>query len=239
VGDEIVPEGKWAFDDEVTEVFEDMLRRSIPQYEVMRRAVFDLACCFAERKAESWVVDLGCSRGDTLAPLVEKYGDRLRYFGCDVSEPMLEACRLRFDPWIRRGLVQIDNLDLRYEYPAIAAQVTTAILCVQFIPLEYRQRVVSDVYRWTNPGGAFIVVEKVLGNSALVNDLMVGEHEAMKSSNGYTREQIDRKRLSLEGVMVPVTSKWNEELLHQAGFRDVDCFWRWMNFAGWIAVKGS
>ncbi|GAB7188362.1 hypothetical protein ATKI12_8193 [Kitasatospora sp. Ki12] len=29
----------------------------------------------------------------------------------------------------------------------------------------------------------------------------------------------------------------NVELLGQAGFQRVDCFWRWMNFAGWIAVK--
>ena len=50
-------------------------------------------------------------------------------------------------------------------------------------------------------------------------------------------DDIDRKALSLEGVLVPVTAKWNEELLQMAGFRQVDCFWRWMNFAGWIAIK--
>lgn len=59
----------------------------------------------------------------------------------------------------------------------------------------------------------------------------------LKASNGYTQEQIERKRLSLEGVLVPVTAKWNEELLRMAGFVHVDSFWRWMNFAGWVAVK--
>lgn len=237
--DEVVPQGKWRFDEQVTDVFEDMLRRSIPQYDVMRQAVFNLACSFIDRAKEGGVVDLGCSRGDTLSPLIEKYRDRLSYYGCDVSDPMLAACRLRFDPWIRRGVAQVSNLDLRCDYPAIPARVTTAVLCIQFIPLEYRQRVLSEVYHWTIPGGAFIMVEKVLGNSSLMNELMVDEYLTMKSSHGYTQEQIDRKRLSLEGVLFPVTSKWNEELLLQAGFRDVDCFWRWMNFAGWIAVKGN
>lgn len=23
----------------------------------------------------------------------------------------------------------------------------------------------------------------------------------------------------------------------RAGFKHVDCFWRWMNFGGWVAVK--
>jgi tRNA (cmo5U34)-methyltransferase len=43
--------------------------------------------------------------------------------------------------------------------------------------------------------------------------------------------------MSLEGVLVPVTARWNEELLHQEGFASVDCFWRHLNFAGWVAVK--
>ncbi|MGH3921557.1 MAG: hypothetical protein ACRDS1_01640 [Pseudonocardiaceae bacterium] len=42
----------------------------------------------------------------------------------------------------------------------------------------------------------------------------------------YTQEEIDRKRLSLEGVLVPVTAKWNVEMLRAAGFQQVDCFWR-------------
>jgi 4-aminobutyrate aminotransferase/(S)-3-amino-2-methylpropionate transaminase len=38
-------------------------------------------------------------------------------------------------------------------------------------------------------------------------------------------------------VLVPLTARWNEEALLSAGFREVDSFWRWMNFAGWVAVK--
>jgi len=34
--DEVMPEGKWEFDESVTAVFENMLERSIPQYELMR-----------------------------------------------------------------------------------------------------------------------------------------------------------------------------------------------------------
>ena len=34
-----------------------------------------------------------------------------------------------------------------------------------------------------------------------------------------------------------VTARWNEEVLHQEGVMSVNCFWRHLKFAGWVAVK--
>ena len=55
--------------------------------------------------------------------------------------------------------------------------------------------------------------------------------------NGVGRIQIADKRKSLEGVLVPITAKWNENLLKECGFKQIDCFWRCLNFAGWVAIK--
>jgi tRNA (cmo5U34)-methyltransferase len=81
------------------------------------------------------------------------------------------------------------------------------------------------------------LIEKVLGESTLLDETMIKLYYEMKIAHGYSQESIDRKRLSLEGVLVPLTSSWNEALLGNAGFNVVDCFWRWMNFAAWVAVK--
>lgn len=233
--DNTIPSGKWAFDSEVASVFEDMLARSIPQYEVMRKACFDLACKF--RQENTSIIDLGCSRGDALDPLIKKYGCHNRFIGVEVSGPMLEIVSARYKEYIDSGVVIIRNNDLRKEFPPFAASVIQSVLTIQFTPIEYRQEIIQRVYNHLLPGGAFIFVEKVLGYSAALNGLMVDLYLQMKSNNGYTQEQIDRKKVSLEGVLVPVTAKWNEELLYMAGFKQVDCFWRWMNFAGWVGVK--
>ena len=37
--DKTIPKGKWEFDKDVTKVFDNMLSRSIPQYNVMRDLV--------------------------------------------------------------------------------------------------------------------------------------------------------------------------------------------------------
>jgi len=226
---------RWVFDDEVTRVFDDMLARSIPQYETMRRAVFDVACQFARPHTD--IVDLGCSRGEAMAPLVNRYGAQCRFVAVETSPPMLAAVRERYKGYVDAGVVDVRDMDLKEEYPPVHASVTLSVLTLCFVPIECRQRLVRDAFRYTALGGALIIVEKILGATADLDEAMVNLYYEMKRRNGYTEGEIERKRLSLQGVLVPVTARWNEEMLRMAGFREVDCFWRWMNFAGWVAVK--
>lgn len=230
-----MPEGRWAFDEGVTDVFEDMLRRSIPQYDEMRKVVLSVGSRYVQRNTD--IVDIGCSRGDALAGFVKRFGAYNRFVGIEVSEPMAKVFRERFAPYAMSGIVSLDQRDLRTSYPPVQSSLTLSILTLQFIPIEHRQRLVSDIYESTKPGGAVIVVEKILGASSTLNAMMVDLYYDMKRANGYTQESIDRKRLALEGVLVPLTARGNEELLAAAGFTKVDCIWRWLNFAGWVAVR--
>lgn len=121
--------------------------------------------------------------------------------------------------------------------PKAKASLVLSILTLQFTPIEYRQKILNNIYDSLENGGAFILVEKVLGNTDEIDSMLVDEYYKLKKENDYTQEQIQTKRKSLEGVLVPVTAKWNEDLLHNTGFTKVDCFWRCLNFAGWIAIK--
>ena len=235
--DIVMPEGAWEFDAEVAAVFDDMLARSIPQYEVMRRAVYDLACAYLQ--PHTAVIDMGASRGEASAALIEKFAMRNRFFLTDVSEPMLHIMRERFEHYININSVAVSYCDLRHQLPPADASVIMSILTLQFTPIEYRQQIAKRVFDSLLPGGVFILVEKILGDTAIIDEMLVKQYYKLKADNGYSDEQIERKKLSLEGVLVPVTDRWNVELLRSAGFRNIDCFWRWMNFAGWIAVKGN
>jgi tRNA (cmo5U34)-methyltransferase len=233
----VAEQQKWTFDAAVVACYDDMLERSIPQYAVMREAVTTLALHFAQ--PHTTVLDLGCSQGGALAPIMARLGANYAYHGVDSSEPMLLAARQRFATSIEQGQCVIDACDLRANYPAVEASVTLAILTLQFIPPEHRQKLVQQMYDHTRPGGACLVVEKVLGSSAAIDTLMVATYYGMKAENGYSAEQIQSKRAALEGVLMPLTAPWNEDLLRMAGFRQIDCFWRWMNFTGWVAIKDA
>src|SRR5205823_2452081 len=177
-----VPDGRWRFDDEVTRVFDDMLERSIPQYDTMRRLVFQVGKRFVQ--PDGLIVDLGSSRGEALAPFVRTFGDTASYVGVEVSRPMLEACGRRFARELSTGRMSLLDLDLRTEYPDVRVTLTLSVLTLQFVPIEYRPRIVRDVYDHTVPGGGFILVEKVLGNSATTDRLMTDLYYDLKRVNG-------------------------------------------------------
>lgn len=226
---------QWAFDERVTEQFDQMLSRSIPHYALMRQCCYGLGKQFVQRGTD--VVDIGCSRGEAIQPFIDDFGATIRYALIEASTPMVETVRARYKTWTDSNLMRIYHADLKEFYPNVQASLTLSVLTLMFIPIEYRHTLLRKIFNSTNTGGAFILVEKILGNSAALNDSFCNSYHALKLSHGYSTEEVERKKLALEGRLVPITAAWNEELLHGAGFSQVDCFWRWMNFAAWIAIK--
>lgn len=234
--DNVMPTGKWEFDQEVTNCFEEMLKRSIPAYADMRDLVTRIGKRYVKRKTA--IVDLGCSTGEAIKPFIQAFGAQNQYKLYDVSKPMLEKARERYMNWMNVGLLDVQEMDIRNGLPKnIYASLILSVLTLQFTPIEYRQKIISSIYDSLEPGGALILVEKVLGTNYTLDSMLVDEYYKIKAENAYTQEQILAKRKSLEGVLVPITAKWNEDLLKDSGFSSVDCFWRYLNFAGWVAIK--
>lgn len=234
--DNVMPTGKWEFNQEVTNCFDEMLERSIPAYSDMRELVTKIGERYVKRKTV--IVDLGCSTGEAINPFIKKFGSQNQYKLYDVSQPMLEETRKRYNGWIKEGIVDVQEFDIRNGLPDhMYTSLVLSVLTLQFTPIEYRQKIISSIYNSLDSGGALILVEKVLGSDYTLDSMLVDEYYKMKSDHAYTQEQIAAKRKSLEGVLVPITAKWNEDMLKQTGFRSVDCFWRYLNFAGWVAIK--
>lgn len=226
---------KWTFDAETAASWTDIVSRSIPQHDDMRELTAALASRFSQD--DTWIVDLGCSLGESLDGIIRRRGPRNRYMGIDNSVPMLDAARKRLAVEIDAGLVDLRTLDLRSEYPRVKNSVTLSVLTLQFIPTEYRQAIIQRVYNELLPGGAFLLVEKILGSGEKIDSAMVSRYISHHLENGYSEEELRQRRRALEGISVPITGDWNEVLLRSAGFREIDTFWRWLNFSGWIAVK--
>jgi tRNA (cmo5U34)-methyltransferase len=229
--DQYIPEGRWEFNAEVARVFDDMISRSIPDYDTMRDLTMRLGQKFITH--DSNVMDLGCSTGLGVESLINKNPECLFHL-CDTSEPMLGICRAKYSGMEN---VIIEKKDITKELPEAKCSLILSCLTIQFTPIEYRQRIIQNVYDSLQRGGAFLFVEKVLGYSAVIDEAMKDEYYAIKRENSYTEEQIAGKRKSLEGTLVPVTEAANRQFLEAAGFRIIETYWRYLNFCGLIAIK--
>jgi tRNA (cmo5U34)-methyltransferase len=181
--------------------------------------------------------DLGCSTGTTLLALDGVIDPNVRFIGVDNSEAMLKKARAKL---AEHGLTRPHELrqaDLHQKFAIDNASVTILLLTLQFVRPLHRPRVVQSISRGLNEGGCLLVVEKVTVADTTLNRLFTKHHHAMKRRNGYSEMEIARKREALENMLLPYRMEEYRELLLESGFRSCEEFFRWYNFAGFVAVK--
>lgn len=252
-------------DPETIEQFEQaVIRRQVPGYDLMRLRVLQLGYRFLAPNTA--VLDLGTSRAKTIRDLIQVAHERglpganpgtrndVTYVGVDLEQDMLDAARVSVDKLAEDlGIAQhqahqgviLRQHDLRTSVIPAATEfgdgysLVVSNLTLQFVPVVYRQQIVRDIYKNLAPGGAFILVEKVVGNSAITDDLLVEAYHDHKRRRGISEEAISRKRASIESYLVPHRSDENRHMLIQAGFLpyQVETFWRDLNFEAVIAIK--
>lgn len=233
--DEIIAGKEWSFDETVSVVFDDMLSRSIPGYSEMREAVLRMVEPIAPNGG--FVLDLGCSHGEMIEKMQRKFGNTLHlsYVALDYSAAMVSKARQRF---ANDDAVSVIHGDLReVELTRLRYDIILSILTLQFVPVEYRQQLLRQIYNSLTHNGCFILVEKVLGENHVSQDHLVSVYLQMKKDNHYTDEQIEAKRKSLENVLVPLRTSENIRMLKEAGFTTVQPFWQNLNFVGIYASK--
>jgi tRNA (cmo5U34)-methyltransferase len=226
------------FNEEVAGVFDDMLARSVPGYNEQQSLIREIAARFYV--PDSKVYDLGCSIGTTLMNIGQAIDDSAELVGYDNSNPMLERARENVD---KSGLG--DRVDLRYadlnsdvsDLDLDAAGVVTLCWTLQFIRPLARDRLIRKIYESLNDGGVFICCEKILTNDSDMNRFFVDFYYDFKRRNGYSEDEILRKREALENVLVPYRADENFELFRRNGFQIVETFFQWYNFCGFLCVK--
>jgi len=224
------------FNAEVSNIFDDMLVRSVPFYEELQRMTVEMALDFVQPSTS--VVDLGCSTGTTLAGLATHITDpTVEFIGIDSSAPMLEKAAQRLEACgvlPRCRLVERDiNLPLELGRPSVVVMNWT----LQFVRPLHRDVLIRSIYDQMAPQACLILMEKVLCEDSMLNRLYIDLYYRFKKRSGYSETEIAQKRESLENVLIPYRVEENLMLLQRNGFEARDVFFRWYNWAGFLAVK--
>lgn len=228
----------FAFDRSVVRVFDDMVARSVPFYGEIQHMQSNLVQHLLPAE-NGCVLDLGCSTGTTIDLILRHpdCGATTRAVGIDNSPAMLEKARAKLGVFVGEKRVQLVAGDLDGDIDLPAANVTVMNWTLQFVRPIRRESLLQRVFAALKPGGALFLSEKILVEESLLNRVYIDLYLRFKSNAGYTAEEIQRKRESLENVLVPYRIEENVELLRHCGFATVDTYFRWFNWAGFIALK--
>lgn len=222
----------WEFEN-VADVFDDHVRKSVPLYD----AGHDLICHIGDffLPPNATVVELGASTGALTKKFLDHNKDRqdLRYVAYDRVERMLERARNRCGSDPRVEFVNEDIVAA--ELPR--SNVVLSYYTLQFVHPRSRQGVVNSIYESLEWGGAALIFEKVRAPDARFQDLAMQLYHEFKLVQGFDEVEILNKQRSLKGALEPFSSQGNLDLLKRAGFVDIMTILKYVCFEGFLAIK--
>ena len=225
----------FAFNDQVADVFDDMLSRSVPYYRTVIDGMAQLLACHLA--AGATVCDLGCSTGTTLLELARRLPElQLCYIGIDKAPAMLAKARRKSAMFSKSEVMRFIEADIT-SCPLPRAEAIICNYTLQFLRPLTRRPFVRRLYEALPAGGILFLGEKTISHASRLNRDFIDIYHKFKKQQGYSELEIAAKREALENVLIPFSQEENIRLLREAGFEEIEPFFRWFNFTATVALK--
>ena len=193
--------GDWVFDSKVAEDFLNIAQTNIPDYNRVIGLVIKIAKKYLNN--DSKILDFWSALWFTLENLYNNWFRNL--YWVDSSIDMIS----RSFKWA--NLVNSDKFPLNlWKFDFIISNWT-----LHFI--KDRELYIKDMYDSLNEWGYLFITEKIL-TSNMSEDL----YHDFKRSMWLTDEEILKKKLSIEGVLIPKSLEWYLNIFNKTWFKNID-----------------
>ncbi len=223
------------FDQQVVSVFPDMIKRSVPGYATIIHMVGQLAERYA--RPDTTLYDLGCSLGAATLSMRHRVPCAgVKIVAVDNSPEMIKQCKTVMAA--DSGEIPVEVVCTNVQDIAIErASVCVLNFTLQFIPVQERLALLSQIHKGLVPGGVLILSEKIAFEDEAYNLLQIDLHHHYKRANGYSDLEIAQKRAALENVLIPETLSAHKARLATCGFKAAEPWFQCFNFTSIIAFK--
>ena len=181
----------FAFNADVADVFDDMVKRSIPLY----RDVTQYTALWAQNyyQGGSQIYDIGCSTGTTLLHLAQCLDKPVRLIGVDNSKAMIDKAKAKTAACPDHHSVSLICDDVMNVDISNASMVVINYT-LQFLPMVDRRRLLQRIYDGLLPGGILFLSEKVRFSCPQFQETTTSIYESFKENQGYSRTEIEQKK---------------------------------------------
>ena len=220
------------------EGFDEHIDKSIRGYQDLLSDIVSLSRYFVEK--ETNVYDIGCSTGKLTEAMLKKNQDieDVHYYGIEVADGFvgdMKSREIKLNSDYSWNKIKFLHEDVRDSMISNASLITS-VFTLQFMSMRDRLPMIKKVYNGLNEGGAFIFAEKTIFENAKFQEMITFNFYDYKRKFFDTKDIMDKEQ-TLRNIMKPNTWKQIEKYIYDAGFKDVQPFWRNHMFVGAIAVK--
>lgn len=222
------------FDEEVTRVFEDMIKRSVPGYTLMLEMLSVISAKYITEESQCY--DLGCSLGASTLAIQHNAPANSLIIAIDNSEAMIEQCKKNISDKKDKAKVDVRQQDILCT-DFFNASLVSMNFTLQFINEDDRIPLLTKIVNSLNKGGALILSEKIVFDEPAKQERLANLHHDFKRSQGYSDLEIAQKRTSLENFLIPDTIQKHQQRLLDVGFSEVNLWFQCFNFVSLLAIK--
>ncbi len=232
-----IPSQDFSFNEQVAEVFDDMLERSVPCY----RQVMEMTAHLVQASTSDndRIYDLGCSTGKPLLTLASHLkNETLEYIGIDNSEAMVNKAKRKAKLFTNTSQISFQLGDIT-KTNLKPCKVILLNYTLQFLRPLTRVKLLKTIHDALLPGGILIMGEKIISHHSKINRVFIDLYFDFKREQGYSEIEITKKRETLENILIPFSIDENMKMLNEAGFKQCETFFQWFNFTSFIARKNT
>ena len=148
----------FTFNQEVTEVFEDMILRSVPGYQTSLRLITQYTKNYYQPETNCY--DIGCSLGASSLSILQARQDA-KIIAIDNSEAMIKECRNRFEKFPQFKSINFIQEDVMESELDNASFVVVNYL-IQFLNLNRRETLFKKIHKALLPEGYCFYLRKYI-----------------------------------------------------------------------------
>lgn len=212
--------------------FDAIIRRLIPYYEQMLTALVD-TLPFPNKTPLS-ILDLGCGTGAVSLALLKRFPNA-QITLLDLSPKMLTIAQKRIPEHNLRRVVESSFSEWSWDAPY---EVIASSLALHHLPSDSEKAsFYEQIHASLSPGGAFVNADVVLANDTEIQPLYLEKWKEYMSRT-TPAEEIETQWLPrYYDEDVPASLAFHLSSLMTAGFRTVDVYWKYYNFAVFGGLK--
>lgn len=215
--------------DAVSKKYDSQRQYLIPCYEDFYTACYPLIKLLPEAKT---VLDIGAGTG-LFSYFIYQIRPELHYTLVDLSPEMLSVAKQRFADLSNFDYRQLDfsEASLRGRYDIVISS-----LAIHHLEDEAKQQLYQSVYAALNPDGLFINADQVAGRTVGFDAFYKQNWKETVTTSGLDEDAIQRafERIKLDKF---ATLEAQLQMLERAGFTDVDCIYKNLNFVVFGGTK--